>query len=247
MKDYNAEFYPETSFGGFTRADGTVAFYTRVNALLRPSFTVIDFGCGRGQHEEDTNSFRRGLCLLKGKVSKVIGLDVDEVGMSNPSIDEFRTLIPGRPWPVPDQSAEMIICDYVMEHLPDPKAFIQEASRVLVRGRGYVCIRTPNVYSYMGLASKLIPNRHHAKVIARVGLDRKEEDTFPTLYRCNTVFALRRLFESARFRAAVYGYEPEPAYLNFSKAAFGLGVAYQKLAPGFLKTIILAFGESQVD
>ena len=32
--DARARLYPETRFGGYSRRDGTVAFYTRVNALL---------------------------------------------------------------------------------------------------------------------------------------------------------------------------------------------------------------------
>ena len=246
MKDYKLAFYPETGFGGFTDTDGTVAFYCRVNSLLQPSFTVVDFGCGRGSYLEDPVPFRRGLRLVKGKVSTVIGIDVDEVGMSNPFIDEFRLLTPGGRWPVASRSVDMIICDYVMEHLPDPSSFIQEASRVLVRG-GYLCVRTPNTHSYMGIASKLIPNKHHTKVISKLQSAREAEDVFPTLYRCNTISALRHLFTNARFRALVYGYEPEPGYLNFSGIAYGLGVAYQKFVPGFVKTTIFAFGESQAD
>lgn len=246
LRDYKAEFYPETEFGGFSHTDGTVAFYSQVHALLQPSFTVVDFGCGCGLHQEDPIQFRRELRLLKGKVTRVIGVDVDEIAKSNPSVDEFRVLTPGQPWPIADRTVDMIICDYVMEHLPDPREFIQEASRVLLRG-GYVCIRTPNANSYFGIAARLIPNRHHAKVISKVQLMRKDEDIFPTLYRCNTISALRRLFAGAGFRAAVYGYEPEPAYLHFSKIAYGLGVAHQRFAPGFLKTIIFAFGELQAD
>jgi hypothetical protein len=77
--------------------------------------------------------------------------------------------------------------------------------------------------------------------------EREAEDVFPTIYRCNTISALRRLLATARFRTLVYGYEPEPGYLNFSRIAYWLGVVYQKLAPGFLKTTIFAFGESQAD
>ena len=45
-------FYPESAAGGFSRNDGTVAFYQRVQALLRPDSVVIDFGAGRGQFLE---------------------------------------------------------------------------------------------------------------------------------------------------------------------------------------------------
>jgi hypothetical protein len=40
-------FYPETRFAGFTHIDGTIAFYTRVNALLKRTDVVLDIGQGR--------------------------------------------------------------------------------------------------------------------------------------------------------------------------------------------------------
>jgi len=85
MNKYKALFYPESSFGGFTHVDESVAFYSRVNALLQPSFVVVDFGCGRGSHQDDSVMFRRSLRCLKGKVSKVIGVDVDDVGRRIPA------------------------------------------------------------------------------------------------------------------------------------------------------------------
>ncbi len=106
MVAYTESFYPEALFGGFTNHDGTVAFYTRVNALAQPSFMVVDFGCGRGEHAEDPLSYRRRLRCLKGKVAKVIGVDVDESGNDNPTIDEFRKLEPGQPWPIEDKISQ---------------------------------------------------------------------------------------------------------------------------------------------
>ena len=53
---------PEISAGGFDRYDGTMQFYHRVNALLMPDFTVVDFGAGRGvNHIEDQIKYRREL------------------------------------------------------------------------------------------------------------------------------------------------------------------------------------------
>ena len=42
--------YPEYGAGGFSRCDLWVPFFTRVNALLRPDMTVVDYGAGRGVH-----------------------------------------------------------------------------------------------------------------------------------------------------------------------------------------------------
>src|SRR5947208_7733071 len=94
-------FYPESQFGGFTDIDGTIAFYTRVNALLKPSYVVVDIGCGRGGYFDDPADMRRKLRILKGKTQKVIGIDVDEAARDNPFIDEFRRL-ESDAWPVPD-------------------------------------------------------------------------------------------------------------------------------------------------
>jgi hypothetical protein len=43
------------------------------------------------------------------------------------------------------------------------------------------------------------------------------------------------------FEGVVYGYEPEPGYLNFSKFAYFLGVLHQRYAPKFFKPVIFVF------
>jgi len=104
---------------------------------------------------------------------------------------------------------------------------------------------TMEARSYLGVASRLVPNRLHRKVLSRVQRGRKEEDVFPTLYRCNTPGALRRLLNDTGFDSVVYGYDAEPSYLQFSTAAYALGVVHQKFAPGFLKISIFAFAQKR--
>ena len=72
--------------------------------------------------------------------------------------------------------------------------------------------------------------------------DREEEDVFPTVYRCNTVRAIRQQMANHDFDSVVYGYEAEPSYLQFSVVAYWLGVMHQRLAPACLKPAIFAFG-----
>jgi hypothetical protein len=83
------KYYPEAAFGCFSDIDGTIAFYFSVNELLEKDFTIFDAGCGRGVYGEDKIAFRRDLRIIKGKVAKVIGLDVDSEAGYNRSIDEF--------------------------------------------------------------------------------------------------------------------------------------------------------------
>jgi len=156
---YKGLFYPESRFGGFSDIDGTIAFYMRVNALLKPSDTVLDVGCGRGAYQDDPIAIRRNLRILKGKVKKVIGIDVDAAAQSNPFLDEFR-FIGDDEWPIEADSVDLILSDYVLEHIVDVDRFFFEARRVLKNG-GYLCIRTSNRWSYIGLFSRLIPNQYH--------------------------------------------------------------------------------------
>jgi SAM-dependent methyltransferase len=233
-------FYPESQFGGYSDIDGTVVFFSRVHSLLEPSSVVLDVGCGRGAYGEDRVPFRRNLRILRGKAAKVIGIDVDNGSRGNPFIDEFR-LIGGDSWPVDEHSIDVIVCDQVLEHVTEPDVFFSEARRVL-KNSGYLCIRTPNKRSYIGVASRLVPGRWHSRVTGFVQDGRKEEDVFPTFYRCNTVGQVRRLLTRSGFQCVVYGYEAEPSYLSFSTAAYFLGVMHQRLAPRSLRAAIFAFG-----
>ncbi len=236
-------FYPESKFGGFTQVDGTIAFYSRVNALATPSATVLDFGCGRGAYGEDPIPFRRSLRILKGKVQRVIGIDANPAAAQNPFVDQFFLLQQGR-WPLENETLDLIVCDNVLEHLPDPAQFFDEAQRTLRPG-GFVCIRTPNRWNYIALLSRLVPNQRHSQVLNIAKSALKDEDVFPTFYRCNTIAAIRRAFSSRQFEHIVYGYEAEPSYLSFSSLAYALGVIHQKIAPGFLRPAIFAFGQKR--
>lgn len=236
--DWKTRFYPESRFGGFTDIDGTVLFYARVNALLTPDSVVLNIGCGRGACADDPVHVRRDLQVLKGTCARVIGIDVDEGARANPFVDEFR-LIEGAGWPVEDATVDLCVCDYVLEHVQDPDAFFSECRRVIRTG-GYLCIRTPNALSYFGLFSRLVPNRYHASALMKMKT-RKEEDVFPTAYRCNTRRKLACILVKHGFDSVVYGYEAEPSYLSFSKLCYRLGVLHQRFAPRALKLALFAY------
>ncbi len=233
-------FYPESKFGGFTNVDGSIVFFARVSSLLAPSFTVLDVGCGRGAYGEDAVAIRRNLRIIKGKVSKVIGIDVDKDAGRNPFLDEFRC-IDGSSWPIEKDSIDLIVCDNVLEHVENPEQFFSEARRVLKNG-GYLCIRTPNKWNYIAMFSQLIPNKYHSRVTDFVQDNRKEDDVFPVVYKCNSIRKIRKMMTGHDFECAVCGYEAEPYYLSFSKIAYWLGVLHQRFAPGFLRPAIFAFG-----
>ncbi len=236
---YQSIYYPESRFGGFTDIDGTICFYNRVNALLKPEFVVIDFGCGRGSYKDDRVTLRKNLRILRGKVRKVIGLDVDKWAEENPFIDEFR-LLETVEWPLGDNCADLCLSDSVMEHLQRPEMFFSECKRVLKNG-GFLCIRTSNLWNYVSIFGKLVPERWHPVLLSKVQNGRKEIDVFRKFYRCNTIPKIRALLNRFGFDHVVYGYEAEPSYLSFSRIGYWLGTLHQRFAPGFIRPTIFVF------
>jgi SAM-dependent methyltransferase len=127
-----------------------------------------------------------------------------------------------------------------MEHLADPKLFFREAYRVL-KADGFLCIRTPNLFGYVGIVSSLLPGFLHKRILKVAQPNRSAEDIFPAVYRCNTARAVRRQLRANRFDGVVYGYEAEPSYLNFSPIAYALGTVYRNLAPPQFRSCLFAF------
>lgn len=244
--DHAICFFPEKQIAGFTRHDGTIAFYTFVNALLRPDMIVLDVGCGRGAFLEDPVEYRKNLRLLRGKVLKVIGLDVDPAAARNASIDEFCLLNhPDEKWPMQDRSIDLIVSDWTLEHVYNPDLFFDEIRRVLKPG-GYLCIRTTNSWGYVTWGARLIPKKYHTKVIQFMQSgQRREEDIFPTVYRCNSIPKIKRMLKQYQMDGVIYAHEGVPGYLNFSRLAFFFGILFEHFAPQYLRHTLFVFARKR--
>ena len=86
--------------------------------------------------------------LLRGHVTEVIGCDIDEAVLKNNALDRGVVVRPGEPWPRAAGSVDLIVADYVLEHIKDPQSFATEVERVLKVG-GWFCARTPTKYNYV--------------------------------------------------------------------------------------------------
>lgn len=93
--------------------------------------------------------------------------------------------------PFDDESFDLILSEYVIEHVKDPMLAFQEMARVLKLG-GHLLLLTPNLYSYKSIVAYLTPPKFHMWMgRIRYG-ERQEEDMYPTVYRCNTAGRLTR-------------------------------------------------------
>ena len=245
-KGLKETYYPESEFGGYSRVDGTVAFFSRVQALAETEMVVLDVGCGRGNAAERFATCPWEKCrLLKGRCQHVIGIDVSLAGHENPLIDEFRP-IQGDRWPVDTSSVDLLVSDAVLEHVEQPNVYFSECRRVLKPG-GFLCLRTPNRWSYVSLAASLVPNRWHAKVVSWVQPGREALDVFPTYYRANTHRAVRRLLVAHGFAGCVYPHITEPSYFGFSRPLYAVGVLVHRWLPSLFWPTLFVFARRLAD
>jgi len=233
-------FYdPAAAFlGGFSSLDGTMEFYGRINALLKPTYKVLDFGAGRGAwYFEDRVNYRRSLRDIRSKVAAYIGVDVDEDVLQNPTTTN-NIVIRNGIIPIDDNTFDLVLCDNVLEHLTDLGAFKKEVSRILKPG-GYFCGRTPHRLHYVSLVASLIQNANHARWLRRLQPNRKQQDVFPTTYKCNTLKQVAALFTS--WENYSYLYSSEPQYYFGNKFAFKIASFFHKFAPSVLTANIFIF------
>lgn len=229
--DFQARLYPGAREFGFTAVDGTLPFLLRVHSLIGAGQTVLDYGAGRGFQATHASGIKRQLLDLRQRGVRVIGVDVSAEVRGNPLLDEALLLGVDGVIPLGDESVDVVVADWVCEHLPEPVAALAEIRRVLKQG-GWFAFRTPNKWHYSMVVSRLIPDVLHTRVLRRAQETRREDgDVFAKYYRLNTVGTCRRLLRGAGFEHVIMmSHEPEPAYLHFNAITYLAGAIYQRIA-----------------
>jgi SAM-dependent methyltransferase len=228
----------ERKVGGFTSNDGTIEFFNRINALLESDFTVLDVGAGRGSwYHVDGCEYRRKLRTIKGKVKEYICADIDEAVLANPTSDK-NLIIKNERVPLADRSVDLIVSDYVLEHVIDVASFKREITRLLKPG-GYFCARTPHGMHYVSVFARLIRNSEHTKVLRHIQPKRDACDIFPTAYKVNSLRKVQKLFPD--WTNYSYVHASEPQYFFGSHSLYRLFVLLHAFLPKSVKGNVFIF------
>lgn len=196
--------------------DGTAFFIDIVKAYCSLNFTVLDLGAGSGEGKPKSYS-------LKGLVKVNIGVDIDQDLYKNEIVDK-KILGDVYRLPFQKEAFDLIYADYLLEHIRQPEAFVEEVSRVLKKG-GFFIFRTPNLYHYVPLIAKVMPELLKSVLANYISKNR----ALPAFYKMNTAGELKRLFLKKGFSVErVQMIEKEPAYLMFNNLAFLAGVLYER-------------------
>ena len=193
-----------------------------VRSHVAPRSHVLDLGCGRGGVVE----------LIWREVELAAGLDPD-----SPSLNQHRAAgMPvirgvGERLPFVDESFDLIVCLWVLEHLKEPAETLREVRRVLRSGGHFVFV-TPNMRNPLMLVNRIgkaLPSLQRRLVPRFYG--RVEADTFPVQYRANTVDAIRAHAKAAQLEVYDMRVVPDPTYLALNSFMFRASVMSERVMP----------------
>jgi SAM-dependent methyltransferase len=234
------QLHEEIVADNFSALECDLTFYSLVRglAMRHQAKFVLDYGAGRNRYAQDfsadTDSFLiRDLRDLRYGGAEVTAADVDPEVMTHPTSEHQHIIVPGQPLPIADGKFDLIVSDYVFEHIEDAAAVANELQRLLRPG-GWLVVRTPNRYGYLKLAASLVPNRLHDAVLKYVQPHRKAVDTFPTFYRLNCRSDFERYFNQCSVNVMSDSWEP--AYFFGKVWLYRLFSVLHKFMPKFFGT-----------
>jgi SAM-dependent methyltransferase len=198
----------------------------QLEALVRSRLTadsrVLDLGCGRGGVVE----------LFWREVKVAAGLDPDTSSLAGhraPGMPVIRGV--GESLPFVNESFDLIVCLWVLEHLQDPLATLREVRRVLRPGGHFIFV-TPNLSNPVMLLNRIgkaLPALQRRMVPRLYG--RVEADTFRVQYRANTAGAIRTVAASVGLKVDDLRAVPDPTYLAMNGLMFRASVLSERLMP----------------
>jgi SAM-dependent methyltransferase len=204
-------------YPGYQQNWDDLLFRERILTTLRPESIVLDVGAGAGLVKQMN---------FRGLVNRVCGVDLDPRVTANPMLDEGR-VADVNVIPYGDSIFDTVFADNVLEHLEDPLKVFQEVARVLKSG-GVFLFKTPNKWHDMPTIARLTPHRFHQYVNRLRG--REEADTFPTLYRANTVRTVNLLAAASGMCVErLDRIEGRPEYLRMNALTYLFGAGYERL------------------
>ena len=142
MADSRPVKFPETSYGIVKRWQTIEAWTEAISRRLgKTSLSVLDYGCGTGDHVTYPLA-----CLGH----RVLGVDFHDASISEATRRYRVPTLSFRTAEIEElvkrgEQFDLVVCSEVLEHLHEPRHFLQAVSRLLHPGGGLI-ITTPNGY-----------------------------------------------------------------------------------------------------
>lgn len=201
---------------------GTALFHELIRARTPKNTRILEIGAGP---VNATSNFL-------STIGRVTGLDIDKSVETNPALAEAH-VFEGERFPFADNAFAVCVSNYVLEHVANPDLHFKEVARVLRPG-GLYFFRTPNIWHYITLASRLLPHSLHLKLANRLRGLEGAHDPYPTVYHANSRRALAKHASNAAMRVnTLKMIEVEPSYGAASPLLFFPMMFYERTVNRF--------------
>jgi SAM-dependent methyltransferase len=167
-----------------------IVFNETLRNLQNSSYTCLDIGCGKlSELSEDLDfKIKVGTDILFPQVNNTFNF---------PFLQSDLYYLPFR-----DQSIEIILLKFVVEHLEYPKKAFKEMNRIL-KPAGRILILTTNIRSPIIFLPKIIPYKMRKNIIHKIfGVD--DDDIFPTYHHLNSLNTIKKLKKSFQIQKWFY-------------------------------------------
>lgn len=133
-----------------------------------------------------------------------VGLDFDRSSLLRHRVIKLRVQGAAASLPFRDGSFDLVSANMVVEHLDQPGRAFSEIHRVLRPG-GRWLFHTPNRWGHTTILPRLIPSAL-LPFLARLLLQRRAEDVYPTYYLANTERSIQAFAREAGLEVAEIRY-----------------------------------------
>ena len=185
--------------------------------LVEGTTRLLDAGCGEANLVDDYLPIAQQVVGADRYVQPIHKtIEIEQVAEANLTDLPFA-----------DQSFDVVMCSWVLEHLEEPMTVFKEISRVLVPG-GHFLFITPNTLNYLIWLRRLVPNRVSTSVVDTI-YDRGEDYIFQTCYRANTPRTLQRQLTEVGLDQRRLECISDPTYIAINEVMFRLSILWERL------------------
>ena len=206
-------------------------YWSMINKVLAPKSMVLDIGAGR----------KGMLSLFSERGITSIGLDMSYEDLQANEFLSLRVCGDAQELPFKAGSFDLVVSQWVLEHLPFPDLFIQEASRVL-KHKGFFLLVSNSLFCPLMFFNAVMPRKLRDGIKKKLLPKEVEEDTFPTFYRANTQRRLRRLVRSTELKEKFFIYASDLSFFIFNRILFAFWLVVDRLTERkFLRPLRMHF------
>jgi len=172
--------------------------YKRIlDEVIQRECEWLDLGCGHDIIPPWVASSIEWQSAKVGMSKFIVGIDASYSSLLGNNKISLKVQGDVERLPFKEHMFSVVTSNWVVEHVRNPKAILEEVFRVLKPG-GLFIFHTVNLFGYYALGAALTPEFMKKPLIKFLD-GRNEKDVFPTAYRMNRVPKLNSLAHAAGF------------------------------------------------